>query len=841
MPGLVCALPTGGSVAQGSATIGNTATQTTVTQTTPKAVINWTGFNSTNGQTVQFVDPDSSSITLNRINSAAATSFSGQLLSNGNVWLINPRGIAFNGTAQVNVGGLLATTSNIADSDFMAGNYNFTPGDGAKSARVFNQGHITVANAGLAALVSPNVANNGTITANLSKITLAAGDTYGVDLAGDGLINLQAGPAVTQLTMTNTGTLNSAGGSVVITAAQASALLNNVINLAGVINADNLDASNKGGDLTYGAKFLQSQGGTLTLDAYRNVKLNPGVKIAAASTATGGLNVTLDANDTGAAGGGAVNVSSTVSITTNGGNITMGGGGDPTTGSAVGNKFDTNGVLIGSSAQFHSGGGNITMNGTGANAAGTVDGVNIGNAVLDNGTGGLITIIGNGGATTGGASNGIAIASNAQIGVETGGAVTLNGTGGTAKNFAADGVVAGSASAITGNSLISIIGGAGNSPGKQAEGIVFTSNSLGDGFNNLNSSISLNGTGGTGLTAAGVDLVSAQIGSNNGLAITGQGGNAAAGGSDVGVSIIGTQSAPSRLGGSPLFISGTGGSSAGSPKTGAGVLISNTQADFVGGGISGTGANSSALNNYGIQFAGNDSISGQSAFVPPSFTVTGTGHGGAADLEFDNSALGANSRFGGNGVSSDNLSIIADTINVNSGVGPSAIFLSSNNLTIEPRDPSTTIGVAGGAGTLNISSAILNNINIEGGKNTVTIGSTADTGTMIIGANNCKNTSGPGYNVSFLNGSGDIDLTGVNTTVAGSAFTLATLSGNFVNTGGSGALAPGAGGRYLVYTNDPSRDSLDGLTPDFQQHGCAYGAPCPGLPPTGNGLVFAAP
>ncbi|MBX9937228.1 MAG: ESPR domain-containing protein, partial [Burkholderiaceae bacterium] len=41
----VAALPQGGVVAAGAASISTTAQQTTITQTTPKAAINWQSFN----------------------------------------------------------------------------------------------------------------------------------------------------------------------------------------------------------------------------------------------------------------------------------------------------------------------------------------------------------------------------------------------------------------------------------------------------------------------------------------------------------------------------------------------------------------------------------------------------------------------------------------------------------------------------------------------------------------------------------------------------------------------------------------------------------------------------
>jgi hypothetical protein len=77
-------------------------------------------------------------------------------------------------------------------------------------------------------------------------------------------------------------------------------------------------------------------------------------------------------------------------------------------------------------------------------------------------------------------------------------------------------------------------------------------------------------------------------------------------------------------------------------------------------------------------------------------------------------------------------------------------------------------------------------------------------------------------------------------TQAFESITFATLTGNFINTAGAGALVPGTNGRFLIYTSDPSKVTLDGLTTDFQQFGCTYGDTCSGLPPTGNGLVFSS-
>ncbi len=130
-----------------------------------------------------------------------------------------------------------------------------------------------------------------------------------------------------------------------------------------------------------------------------------------------------------------------------------------------------------------------------------------------------------------------------------------------------------------------------------------------------------------------MDLNSFSVFTSDGtVSITGQGGNASDSGSDVGVLLGGTDTAGSFVGSNtgPIFVSGTGGSSTGTPQFGAGVLAYNTTFNAPTGQITGIGANSAASNNYGVQFAGNVSAT-------PGVTFSGTGQGGAADVEEDNS------------------------------------------------------------------------------------------------------------------------------------------------------------------------------------------------------------
>ena len=66
------------------------------------------------GESVRFVQPSASSITLNRVTGGDRSGIFGNLNANGQVWLINPNGILFGQNARINVGGLLGTTRDIA-------------------------------------------------------------------------------------------------------------------------------------------------------------------------------------------------------------------------------------------------------------------------------------------------------------------------------------------------------------------------------------------------------------------------------------------------------------------------------------------------------------------------------------------------------------------------------------------------------------------------------------------------------------------------------------------------------------------------------------------------------
>ena len=242
------ATPQDGVVVEGNASISQSGSYTQVTQTSDRAVINWQSFNIANGEHVHFQQPSANSIALNRINPAnGASQIYGRLSATGQVWLINPAGVVFGPTAQVDVNGLLATTANIRNADFMAGRHEFIQSPDWHGA-IINEGNIRAADYGMVALVAPAVVNRGIIQARLGTIALASGNQFTVDFYGDQLINFGVDAKVTQSAkdangneikagITNEGSVIADGGKILMTARVAKDIVDNVINMKGIAQA----------------------------------------------------------------------------------------------------------------------------------------------------------------------------------------------------------------------------------------------------------------------------------------------------------------------------------------------------------------------------------------------------------------------------------------------------------------------------------------------------------------------------------------------------------------------------------------------------------------------------
>ncbi|ALV04976.1 YDG domain-containing protein [Roseateles depolymerans] len=291
-------LPTGATVAAGAATLTQNGNSLNVNQQTQKLVINWNSFDIGSAAGVHFSQPSSNAIALNRINSGVPTQVQGSLTANGNVWILNSAGVVFGKTAQVNVGGLVASSLNLSDSDFLSGHYTFT--SNGQAGAVTNAGQLQAG--GVVALVAPVVRNSGSIQG--SSVALAAGDQVTLDFSGDGLLGFTVDRSTLNALVENTGSLQ--GSNVTLSARSASTAMATVVNNEGVIEATGLSTS----------------GGRIVLDGGATGEVHVAGSLDASSATAQGGRITVTGQQITLDGGATLNASGA----TGGGTVLVGGG-----------------------------------------------------------------------------------------------------------------------------------------------------------------------------------------------------------------------------------------------------------------------------------------------------------------------------------------------------------------------------------------------------------------------------------------------------------------------------------------------------------------------------------
>ncbi|MDQ1092209.1 filamentous hemagglutinin family protein [Xanthomonas sacchari] len=282
---------TGATVSQNGGTLQ-------IDQNAAKAVLNWNSFNVGKDASVVFVQPSSSAVALNLIDaSRGASVIDGSLRANGNVFLINSAGILFGNHAQVNVGGLVASSLGLAGDDEHG--YLLARGEHG-AASVVNQGSIRAGNGGSVNLVGNHVANRGTITADGGAIRLLSADQVKVTMDAAGAIGMQLVAAASQsvdstaAAVENSGSLRANGGQILLQAG-SSGLSQLLVNNTGTLEATGIDTSGgsvrlvgSGGDVASSGRIDVSgpRGGNVEL--LSDAAVNVAGRIDASGSAAGG-------------------------------------------------------------------------------------------------------------------------------------------------------------------------------------------------------------------------------------------------------------------------------------------------------------------------------------------------------------------------------------------------------------------------------------------------------------------------------------------------------------------------------------------------------------------------
>ena len=296
-----------GFVSAGSAKApSQTGNTLTVTQQSTDVTLNWASFNIGASGKVVFQQPSANSIALNRIYDASPSSLFGTLSANGQIYLINPNGLLFGATATINVGGLLASTLNLSDTNFAAGILSpglvgkpalespLDPATGLAAAQpitVQSGASLVAADGGRLLLAAPVISNAGVLAAPDGQVILAAGQKLYLQASPDStlrglivevdnplaLLNPPAG--VVSGTVTNSGTVSAPRGNVTLTGL--------MVNQQGLVSATTSVAANGSVILqaadgfaaqTGGAGrliFSATEGGTVTLGPGSVTKVLP--------------------------------------------------------------------------------------------------------------------------------------------------------------------------------------------------------------------------------------------------------------------------------------------------------------------------------------------------------------------------------------------------------------------------------------------------------------------------------------------------------------------------------------------------------------------------------------
>ena len=343
------AAPSGGQVVAGTGSISQSGATTTIQQASPNLSLNWHSFNVAPQETVNFQQPSAAATAVNRIFDTNGTQILGRLNANGQVWLINPNGILFGQGAQVNVGGLVASTLNLNDAS-LSGNARSFSGNGTGS--VVNRGTINAADGGYVALLGNTVSNQGTISARLGTVALGAGSAATLTFSGNSLVKMLVDQNVLASLAENGGLINADGGTVVMNAGAKNALLASVVNNTGVIEARTVE-NHEGvitllGGMTAGTVNV---GGTLDASAPNggnggfietsaaNVKVADDARVTTAATMGRYGTWLIDPHD--------------YTVAPSGGNIT---------GATLSTQLGTTPITLQSSGSSTAGWGNVTVN-----------------------------------------------------------------------------------------------------------------------------------------------------------------------------------------------------------------------------------------------------------------------------------------------------------------------------------------------------------------------------------------------------------------------------------------------------------------------------------------------
>ncbi|MGC1548823.1 MAG: filamentous hemagglutinin N-terminal domain-containing protein [Rhodanobacter sp.] len=315
-----------GTVAAGSGSISKVGTTTNIDQSTKRLIVNWDDFDIGANEHVQINQPNAKSVILNRVRSGKGTQIDGSLDANGRVFVINPNGISVGKTGTIKADGVVLSTLDVSDADFMA--TGKAPGDGlvfmgpgpsqvfdALRAAVVNDGSISVGKGGVALLGGQVInAATGSIFSKKGDVALLSGDFVNLFVGSDGaflpVVNSWRDLDPLSILASNEGSIVAKSGNAVLAAVSTAKSTAYAVWNTGTIKATE-GVNGHGGsvriDSSYGSAWLAgfidadtfnaSVDKSLVIDA--DIKVSNGIFVSS----RGLIQVDADAHFDGGAGG----------------------------------------------------------------------------------------------------------------------------------------------------------------------------------------------------------------------------------------------------------------------------------------------------------------------------------------------------------------------------------------------------------------------------------------------------------------------------------------------------------------------------------------------------------
>jgi filamentous hemagglutinin family protein len=270
------ALPTGGQVVQGAASISQSNAQMDINQASQRAVINWQTFDVGADAKVHIIQPNQAAVLLNRVVTNKPSEIYGKIDANGQVILVNNNGIIFGKDGSASASSFTATTLDINDQDFMDGKDRYS--SNGTQGEIVNHGTIEAKNGGYVALLGAKVTNDGKIITHNGTVALGAADSIAIPMTSSGKIKMQlsAGSINAAVENTKNAVIVTEGGDVYLQAAAVNSAMasikhsgqidtsgeqagkavlladNGEITVDGSITANSTNQANKGGDIIIG-------------------------------------------------------------------------------------------------------------------------------------------------------------------------------------------------------------------------------------------------------------------------------------------------------------------------------------------------------------------------------------------------------------------------------------------------------------------------------------------------------------------------------------------------------------------------------------------------------------